>query len=138
MLHSFILLLETCDQLHVKNSLLRFVTQTRSAYHLNGKLGNSGENSNGTVQPGGNFPEKINAFRSITFFPFLPKQPKFSAPFVWINSARLHVERKLKIYRYFLNGKTQFRSSFRCQQKFQLQHLTKFFIEISVQIVSAP
>ena len=46
------------DQLHVKNSLLRFVTQTRSAYHLYGKPGNSGENSNRTVHPGGNFPEK--------------------------------------------------------------------------------
>ena len=56
--NSFILFLETCDQLHVKNSLLKFVTQTRSAYHLHGKPGNSGENSNGTVHPGGNFPEK--------------------------------------------------------------------------------
>ena len=29
-----------------------------SAYHLNGKPGNTGQNSNGTVHPGGNFPEK--------------------------------------------------------------------------------
>ena len=29
-----------------------------SAYHLYGKQGNSGENFNGTVHPGGNFPEK--------------------------------------------------------------------------------
>ena len=28
---------------------------TLSAYHLYGKPGNSGENSNGTVHPGGNF-----------------------------------------------------------------------------------
>ena len=125
--NSFILLLETCDKLHVKNSLLRFVTQTRSAYHLYGKPGNSGENSNGTVHPGRSFPEKSNTFRSITFFPFFPKQPKFYVSFVWITSARLHVERKRKIYRYFLNGKTQFRSSFRCQQKFQLYQLTKIF-----------
>ena len=56
--NSFILLVETCDQLHVKNSYLRFVTQTGSAYHFYGKPGNSGENSNGTVHPGGNFLEK--------------------------------------------------------------------------------
>ena len=31
---------------------------TWSAYDLYGKPGNSGENSNGTVHPGGNFPEK--------------------------------------------------------------------------------
>ena len=31
---------------------------TMSAYHLYGKHGNSGENSNATVHPGGNFPEK--------------------------------------------------------------------------------
>ena len=59
-----------------------------------GKPENSGENSNGKVHPGGNFPEKSNTFRGITFFPFLPKRPKFSVPFVWITSARLHVERK--------------------------------------------
>ena len=42
---------------------------------------------------------KSNTFRGIPFFPFLPKRPKFSVPFVWITSARLHVERKWKIYR---------------------------------------
>ena len=62
------------------------------------------------------FRQKSNTFRSITFFPFFPKQPKFSVPFVWITSARLHVERKRKIYRYFVNGKTQFQ-----------KHLTKIF-----------
>ena len=45
-----------------------------SAYYLYGKPGNSGENSNGImVHPDGNFPDKINTFRGITFFPFLPK-----------------------------------------------------------------
>ena len=58
-----------------------------------GRPENSGENSNKTVHPGGNFPEKSNTFRGITFFPFLPKRPKFSVPFVWVTSARLHVER---------------------------------------------
>ena len=50
------------------------------------------------------FREKSNTFRGITFFPFLAKQPKFSVPFVWITSTRLQVERKRKIYRYFVNG----------------------------------
>ena len=58
------------------------------------------------------FRQKSNTFRSITFFPFFPKQPKFSVPFVWNTSAGLHVERKRKIYQYFVNGKTQFRSCF--------------------------
>ena len=40
-----------------------------SAYHLYEKPGNSGENLNGTVHPGGNVPEKRNTFRGITFFP---------------------------------------------------------------------
>ena len=62
------------------------------------------------------FRKKSNTFRGITFFPFLPKRPKFSVPFVWITSARLHVERKRKIYRYFVNGTTQSRSCFRCQK----------------------
>ena len=64
------------------------------------------------------FPEKIVIpFKGITFFPFLPKRAKFSVPFVWITSARLHVERKRKIYRYFENGTTQSRSCFRYQKK---------------------
>ena len=47
------------------------------------------------------FRKKSNTFRGITVFPFLLKRPKFSVPFVWITSAKLHVERKQKIYRYF-------------------------------------
>ena len=41
----------------------------RSAYHLYGKPGNFGENSNETVHPGGDFPEKSNTFRG-TQVPF--------------------------------------------------------------------
>ena len=40
--------------------------------------------------------KKSNTFRGITFFPFLPKQPTFSVPFVWITSARLHCREKVK------------------------------------------
>ena len=57
-----------------------------------GKPGNSGENSNGTVHPGGNFPENSNTFRGVTFLPFLPNRPKFFVPFVWLTSARLALE----------------------------------------------
>ena len=34
------------------------IRYTKSAYHFYGNPGNSGENSNGTVHSGGNFPEK--------------------------------------------------------------------------------
>ena len=44
-----------------------FVKQTGSAYHLNGKPGNSGQKLNGTVHRGGNFLEKSNTFWGITF-----------------------------------------------------------------------
>ena len=47
------------------------------------------------------FSGKGNAFRGITFFPFLPTRPKFSVLFVCITSTRLQVERKRKIYWYF-------------------------------------
>ena len=62
------------------------------------------------------FGKKRNTFRGITFFPFLPKQPKFSVLFIWITGARLDVQRKRKLYRYFVNGTTQSRSCFRCQK----------------------
>ena len=71
-----------------------FFLVIRNAYHLYGKPGNSGENSNGTVLSWWKFSgKKSNNFRGITFLPFLAKQPKFSVPFVWITSARLQVER---------------------------------------------
>ena len=55
------------------------------------------------------FQKKSNTFRGITFFPFLSKRLKFSVPFIWITNARLHVERKRKIYRNFVHGTTQSR-----------------------------
>ena len=63
------------------------------------------------------FRKKSNSFRGMTFFTCLPQRPKFSAPVVWVTSARLNAERKWKIYRCFVNGTTQFRSCFRCQKK---------------------
>ena len=48
-----------------------FFLVIRSAYHLYGKPGNSGENSNGTVYPGGNFPgKKIIPFEVLPFSRF--------------------------------------------------------------------
>ena len=67
--------------LHLIFSITRlyiFFKETMSAYHLYGKPGNSGENSNRTVHSGGNFPEKYYTFRGFDRFPFLPKRPKFS------------------------------------------------------------
>ena len=72
------------------------------------------------------FRKKSNTFRGITVLPFLPKRPKFSVPFVWITSATLHVERKRKIYQYFVNGTTQSCSCFRRQKK-NHYHLTEIF-----------
>ena len=65
------------------------------------------------------FRKKSNTFRGITFFPLSPKRPKFSVPLVGITSARRQVERKRKIYRYFVNGTIQARSRFRFQKKYQ-------------------
>ena len=72
------------------------------------------------------FRKKSNTVRGVTFLPFLPKRPKFYVPFVWITTAMLQVERKRKIYRYFVNGTTQSRSCFLCQKKYQ-HHLTEIF-----------
>ena len=98
----------------------------KERYLLYGKPANPGENSNGWFIPVEIFRKKRNTFRGITFFPFLPKRPKFSVPFVWITRARLQVERKRKIYRYFVNGTTQSHSCFRCPKKWQY-HLTEIF-----------
>ena len=81
------------------------------------------------------FRKKSKTFRGVTVFRFLPKRPKLSVLFVWIT--RLHVERKRKIDRYFVNGTSQSRSCFRCQKNTSTIW-QKFFTEISVQMVSAP
>ena len=89
-----------------------------SAYHLYGKPGQSGENANETVHPGRNFPEK-----KVIPFEILPFFTKTTEIFCTIcldyYSARLHVVRKRKIYRYFVNGTTQSRSCFWCPKKYQ-------------------
>ena len=79
------------------------------ALTIHGKSGNSGENANGTVHTGGHFPpKKSNTSRGITFFTFLPKRPKFLVPFVWLTSARLHLEEEGEKWRSFPRRVTAF------------------------------
>ena len=89
-----------------------------SAYYLYGKPGNSGKNSYATVHRGGNFfGKKVMPFEVLPFSRFYRKDQNFLYLFFWITSARLQVERKRKIYRYFVNGTTQSRSCFLCHKK---------------------
>ena len=76
-------------------------TDTTSAYHLNGKPGNSGENWNGTVHPVEIFRKKVIPFEVLPFFPFSPKRPKFFVPFVWLTSARLPLKAEGEKWRSF-------------------------------------
>ena len=64
--------------------------QTRSDYHLYGKPGNSGENSNETDHPGGNFPlKKGNTFRGIPFFSLLTETSEiFCFIIVWFDQCQ--------------------------------------------------
>ena len=81
---------------------------------------------------------KGNTFRGIkgiTFFPPFPKRPKFSAPFVPIFRAMLPIERRWRIFRYFVNGLSQSHSCFLCEKQYQY-HLSEIFFEISVQMVA--
>ena len=108
---------------------------------MHGKTGFSSRNTNGTAHSSGKFPEERNTFQDIALFPFLPKRPKFSVPFVWITSARLSLEKE---------GNPSPRGTW-CLQKVQLNaipffgseikktsHMSVFFAEISVQMVSTP
>ena len=90
--------------------------RTRSAYRLYGKPENSGESQMEWFIPVEIFRKKKQYLLRYYLLPFLPKRPKFSVPFVWITSARLHLERKRKLYRYFVNGAAQSRSCFRYQR----------------------
>ena len=56
------------------------------------KRGNSGENLNGNVHSGGNFPEKtVIPFEVLPFSRFYRNDRNF-LPFVWLTSARLPLE----------------------------------------------
>ena len=97
-----------------------------------GTSGNSEENSNGTVHPLEMFSAKKVIPSEVSDFPLLPERPKFLEPFAWITSARLSLERRTKIYLYFVNDTTQ--SCFRCENNTSSIWRT-IFTEISVQMV---
>ena len=83
------------------------------------------------------FSGKSSTFRGITFFPFLPKRPKFSVPFVWITSARLQVERKRKNLPVFCKWYSQSRSCFRSPKKIPAIFDGKFSPKFPYKMVSA-
>ena len=68
--------------------------------------------------------KKVIPFEVLPFSHFYGNDRNFLYHLFGLPSARLHVERKRKIYRYFENGTTQSRSCFRCQKIYQY-HLTK-------------
>ena len=83
------------------------------------------------------FWKKSNTFRGITFFPFLPRQPKFFVIFVWLMSARLPLRGKMICFNpgplviwCFANGTTPTHSLF--QKCFQVHyHLSEIFYQNS-------
>ena len=54
---------------------IKFLLVSSSAYHLNGIFGNSGENSNGTVHPGGMFSKKRKYLSRYSLFLALTGMP---------------------------------------------------------------
>ena len=71
--------------------------------------------------------KKVIPFEVLPFFHFYGNDRHFVYHLFGLPSARLHVERRRKIfYRYFENGTTQSRSCFLCQKEYQY-HLTKNF-----------
>ena len=73
------------------------------------------------------FRKKRNTFRGITFFPFLPKRPKFSVSFVWITSAMQALcPEKAKTLPVFCKWYNPIPFLFSVPKKYQY-HLTKIF-----------
>ena len=80
------------------------------------------------------FRKKSNTLRGINFLLFLPKRPKFSVPFVWITSARLHVKKKWNIFPVFCKWYNSILFLFSVPKKIPTVWW-KFFTKISVQMV---
>ena len=95
------------EQLILQFMIRAIQQKKKNAYHLYGTSGNSEENSNGTVHPFELFSAKKVIPSEVSDFPLLPE------PFAWITSGRLSLERRTKIYLYFVNDTTQ--SCFRCE-----------------------
>ena len=65
------------------------LSNEKSAYHLNGIFGNSGENSNETVHPGGMFSEKkVIPFEVFPFSRFDRNSRKFLYHLSIVNAGR--------------------------------------------------
>ena len=121
------------------------VAKLRAAYHLYGKPGNSGENSNGTVHPGGIFQNKSNTVSMYYLFPVFTEMTKIFCTICLVNQCHAAFLLRRKIICFnpgplviwcFGNGTTLTHSSFR--KRFQVQyHLSEMFTEIFLQMVSA-
>ena len=81
---------------------------------------------------------KVIPFEVLPFSHFYGNDRNFLYHLFGLPSARLHVERKRKIYWYFENGTTQSRSCFRCQKKYTSTIWRKFCTKLSVQMVNTP
>ena len=84
------------------------------------KSGNSGKNSNGTVHPSGIFSGKKWLYLRMYYFSFARfycNDRIFLYHLFWITRARISLERKRKIYWYFVNDTTQCHFCFRCDKK---------------------
>ena len=117
-----------------KKIKIKKTAKSLSAFYLYGKPGNSGQKERFISVEISR--KKSKTFRKYYLFPvFTETNERFSVLFVCITSARLHIERKWKIYRYFVNGTTQSRSCFWCQKNTS-SIWRKFFTKISVQMVT--
>ena len=66
-----------CAKIETGQTFSNVRTDTTSAYHLYGKPGNSGENSNGTVHPVEILRKKVIPFKVLPFFRFYPNDRNF-------------------------------------------------------------
>ena len=91
------------------------------------KPGNFGENSNGTVHPGGNFPEKqVIRFEVLRFSRSYRNDRNLLYHLFGLPVSGFLSRESEKFTEYFVNGTTQSRSCFRCQKKYHY-HLTEMF-----------
>ena len=109
-----------------------------STYHLYGKPGNSGENSKGTVHPGGNFSEKkVLHFEVLPFYRFY----RHDRNVLYHLSGLLVpgcISRESEKFIVFCKWYNSIPFLFSAPNKNTSTIWPKFFTEISVQMVSAP
>ena len=93
--------------------------KTRSAYHLYGKPGNFGENSNGKVHPGGNFPDKKKYLSRYYLFPVFTETTEIFCTICLDYQCQASTREKAKNLPVFwkIKDTTQSRSCFRCPKQ---------------------